>query len=334
MNVRAFSLYFVFLVALLGLPELAAAQQTVRCESNNGSRNYCNAPINNPNQVTMQRQISGSPCVRGSTWGVDERGIWVDKGCRADFNIGGGYIPPGPGMPGPGSSTIRCESNDGRRNYCNAPVNNPNQVTMQRQISGSPCVRGSSWGVDNRGIWVDRGCRADFTIGGGGGGYIPPGPGGPGPGSGSIKCESNDGRRNYCSTGYIDARQVSIQQQISGSPCRQGTSWGVDSRGLWVDKGCRAIFAISNWHGGGDNGCWNTGPGPGPWPPSGNWEGGNWAQGGACFYSDRNYGGKYLCLRRGESRNELGSLGDDISSIRVFGGARVLFYESSNFGGR
>src|SRR5215472_3036217 len=160
MSVRCLSQCFVFLIALLGLPELLTPQQTVRCESNNGSRNYCNAPINNPNQVTIQRQISGSPCVRGSTWGVD-----------------------------------------------------------------------------NRGIWVDKGCRADFTIGGGGGGYIPPGPGGPGPGSGSIKCESNDGRRNYCSTGYIDARQVSIQQQISGSPCRQGTSWGVDSRGLWVDKG-------------------------------------------------------------------------------------------------
>jgi hypothetical protein len=225
--------------------------------------------------------------------------------------------------------TVRCESNDGKRKYCNAPINSPNQVTMQRQISGSPCVRGNTWGVDNRGIWVDKGCRADFNIAYAGG----PGPGMPGPAVSSIKCESNNGKRNYCNTGFIDARQVSIQQQISGSPCNRGATWGVDNQGLWVDRGCRAIFNISNWNGSGE-GWWNPGPGPAPWPPSGNWQGGNWERGGACFYSERNFGGKYLCLRRGESRGKFGNLGDDISSIRVFGGARVLFYEDDNFKGR
>jgi Protein of unknown function (DUF3011) len=36
-------------------------------------------------EVTNQR--SGSPCVQGQTWGWDRRGIWVDRGCRADFRI-------------------------------------------------------------------------------------------------------------------------------------------------------------------------------------------------------------------------------------------------------
>jgi len=26
-------------------------------------------------------------------------------------------------------------------------------------------VFGKSWGYDNRGIWVDRGCRAEFNVG-------------------------------------------------------------------------------------------------------------------------------------------------------------------------
>ena len=224
--------------------------------------------------------------------------------------------------------TVRCESNNGSRKYCNAPVSNPNQVTLQRQISGSPCVRGSTWGADGGGIWVDKGCRADFSIGYGPG-VLPV----PAPGASTIKCESNDGRRNYCNTGYVDDRQVSIQQQISGSPCTRGATWGVDERGLWVDRGCRAIFNIRNWSGGGP-GWWTPGPGPAPWPPSGDWQGGNWGRGGACFYNDRNFSGKYLCMRRGESRGQLGNLGDDISSIRVFGGARVLFYEDINFTGR
>src|SRR5262252_3692613 len=59
----------------------------------------------------------------------------------------------------------------------------------------------------------------------------------------TVKCESNDGRRNYCFDVYQQER-VAMQQQISGSVCEQGRSWGVDSRGLWVDHGCRAIFVI------------------------------------------------------------------------------------------
>jgi hypothetical protein len=32
--------------------------------------------------------------------------------------------------------------------------------------------------------------------------------------------------------------------QRSGSRCEQGYSWGYDRRGIWVDHGCRADFAI------------------------------------------------------------------------------------------
>jgi len=35
--------------------------------------------------VRLTNQRSGSPCVQGQTWGYDGRGIWVDRGCRADF---------------------------------------------------------------------------------------------------------------------------------------------------------------------------------------------------------------------------------------------------------
>ena len=38
----------------------------------------------------MTRQISGSPCIQGQTWGFDDRGVWVDRGCRAEFQAGGG----------------------------------------------------------------------------------------------------------------------------------------------------------------------------------------------------------------------------------------------------
>jgi hypothetical protein len=205
-------------------------QQTVNCSSNNGRKNYCGQFGNR--DIRLARQISGTPCVEGNTWGVDQGGLWTDKGCRADFIVGGGR-PPGP--PPPQAQTINCSSNDGRRNWC--AIGNSRDVQLVRQISGSPCVRGDTWGIDNRGLWVDRGCRADFAIGRGGG-YGPPPP----PPMQIVTCSSNDGRRNWCDIG--NRRDVRLSRQISGSPCIQGNTWGVDQRGLWVDRGCRADFSV------------------------------------------------------------------------------------------
>jgi hypothetical protein len=53
--------------------------------------------------VEMVQQLSQSPCTRGSTWGNDGQGIWVDRGCRARFRVSGyGYDGPGWWNSGPG----------------------------------------------------------------------------------------------------------------------------------------------------------------------------------------------------------------------------------------
>jgi Protein of unknown function (DUF3011)/Peptidase inhibitor family I36 len=152
-----------------------------------------------------------------------------------------------------------------------------------------------------------------------------------------VKCESNNGRRNYC--GQYDPDRVRIERQISGSPCIEGETWGVDRDGLWVDSGCRAYFTVRRDSGGNDhhdresdNGWWKRDPND-TWPPRGDWHGGHWESGGACFYKDRDFGGDYFCMRRGEARDSLGSYGDDISSIRLFGGTRVIVYDDRNFSG-
>jgi hypothetical protein len=58
---------------------------------------------------------------------------------------------------------LTCSSDDGDYHYCRADTQN--QVQLVRQISGSRCEQGYSWGFDPRGIWVDRGCRAQFSYG-------------------------------------------------------------------------------------------------------------------------------------------------------------------------
>jgi Protein of unknown function (DUF3011) len=65
------------------------------------------------------------------------------------------------------SQTLTCSSNDMGRHYCRA--NTSNGVQMVHQRSGSACTQSYSWGYDGGGIWVDHGCRADFSLGGGGG---------------------------------------------------------------------------------------------------------------------------------------------------------------------
>jgi hypothetical protein len=133
----------------------------VTCASDDGKRHLCRVDTSRGVQMTNQR--SGSPCIQGQTWGYSRSGIWVDRGCRADFYLGTGYRPGGPGPGGPGyGTTITCSSNNGKRNYCAANTSRGVRLTNQR--SGSPCIQGQTWGYDGRGIWVDRGCRADFVL--------------------------------------------------------------------------------------------------------------------------------------------------------------------------
>src|SRR5262245_58935295 len=82
-----------FLVALsfLLLPAAAHADRGVRCESYNRGYNYCH--VRTRNRVQIDRQVSDSPCILGRTWGYDWNGVWVAKGCRADFSVAGSGGP-------------------------------------------------------------------------------------------------------------------------------------------------------------------------------------------------------------------------------------------------
>ena len=139
---------------------------TVRCESYNNGRNYCRTNTNGG--VRLDHQLSNSPCRYHDTWGYDNGGIWVDRGCRADFIIGdthwagGGYDDSGSG----GITT--CESIGYNRNYCRADTRGG--VSLEQQLSdstsrGGECVFNRSWGYDSGGIWVSNGCRGQFRLG-------------------------------------------------------------------------------------------------------------------------------------------------------------------------
>lgn len=218
----------VLVIASLALSEPGLAQQTVTCESVDGHQRFC--PADTRGGVFLTTQLSRAACREGISWGYDTHGIWTANGCRATFGLGThreprtadargsnaaaavaavallaagaaaahhehekdrrqqetqddyydyagyghhdyrDYRPPPPDYAPryPDAYTtrgapIRCESPEGRMQYCPADVRR-GRVELSRQLSRAPCRHGENWGYDSRAIWVNQGCRAEFVV--------------------------------------------------------------------------------------------------------------------------------------------------------------------------
>ena len=136
--------------------------------------------------------------------------------------------------PARAQHSISCSSDNGKRHYCQ--VETRGGVSMLRQRSDTACQEGYSWGYDRRGIWVDHGCRADFTV--------ESEYGAPSAGERlTLTCASEDGKRHFCPA--ETSRGVRMFHKLSDARCTEGYSWGFDRRGVWVDHGCRAEFRLN-----------------------------------------------------------------------------------------
>lgn len=225
---------FAFVVLLMVAAFAASAQTTtgtlVTCESINNVRHTCTVDVRQG--VSLSRQLSNNACVRGKTWGTtrNNKGIWVDDGCRAEFLVGGN--PANAGLTGY-PRTIVCNAGKKHGNRC--PADTSMGVQLTRQVSKHSCVLGTDWGYDQTGIWVKNGCRGEFTIGSG---YAPMASSL----SNSVICESSDGRTQRCSANTSFG--VALSRQLSNSSCVKGQTWGYDTEGVWVSNGCRAEFLL------------------------------------------------------------------------------------------
>jgi hypothetical protein len=210
----------------------AAAAGTVKVESRSMERVYKRTSTRGG--VRLSRQLSREACVEGVSWGFDRDGIWVDKGCRAQFETGS---PEDAHAPATGR-VVTVESLGAQREYRH--VSTRGGVRLRRQLSRDACVEGRTWGFDRDGIWVDQGCRAEFEIGGssdgGGGGASFFG------GPKTVKVESKGMARQYKRTSTKGG--VRLRKQLSREACVEGVSWGFDRDGIWVDQGCRAEFEV------------------------------------------------------------------------------------------
>ncbi len=230
------------------------ASGTITCRSERNRLESCAVPANWQG-ARIAQQNSRTRCVQGENWGFDERGIWVDQGCSARFipgdhgegysrgpDINTGVRPPTGTLPPPQrhpqaqpqqpdyARTVECRSNDYRYQRCDLP-GNWRSVELEEQLSRSRCVEGDTWGLDRQGLWVDKGCAARFVE------AVAAAPGQ------VIRCESRSDAYTHCPADLRRAN-VYLQEQRSSSDCIEGRTWGVDNRGIWVDRGCRADFEI------------------------------------------------------------------------------------------
>jgi hypothetical protein len=139
-----------------------ATGHVVTVESIGGQREYRHVSTRSGG-VKLRRQLSREACVEGQTWGFDKDGIWVDKGCRAEFETGASAVSPGGTSLFGGPKTVKVESKDLQRAY--KRISTKGGVRLRRQLSQEACVEGVSWGFDRDGVWVDKGCRAEFEVG-------------------------------------------------------------------------------------------------------------------------------------------------------------------------
>jgi hypothetical protein len=147
------------------------------------------------------------------------------------------------------ATSVICSSINNRYHECRVPFRGRARISYQ--ISDAACIRGRTWGERRGVVWVNRGCRARFSIERGNAGTPGyPHDGGNWPGNGgdrnySVTCSSNDSRQMRCAW---DERYGAprIGRQLSESPCIEGRTWNYDNRNLWVSNGCRATFVPGN----------------------------------------------------------------------------------------
>ncbi len=245
------------LLAALAPAELVQAQtrtvpaQRLVCESSLNRDAYCRADTRDG--VALVRSFGRERCTIGRNWGYDRNGIWVANGCKAEFAVGSSGNGYGWGWGNRFTGYVYCESVDNRRNECR--INTRGGVRLINQVSRAACVQGRTWGHTDRSIWVGGGCRGEFEVNLARPDIPPPRPipapaprpDGRGEDIDRITCGSDGIRREYC--GFRN-RGVRLVEQLSRAPCVEDRTWGHDRQGVWVERGCRAVFDVRDREGG------------------------------------------------------------------------------------
>jgi hypothetical protein len=132
-------------------------------------------------------------------------------------------------------TAVVCSSIDNRYRECAVPFRG--RAVVNQQISHAACIEGQSWGQKQGMVWVNRGCRARFTM-------VPDAVGNAPGNRPSVVCKSQQGARVVCNTGMNGRMQLISRFKNSGA-CVEGRTWGQRGNQVWVSDNCRARFALA-----------------------------------------------------------------------------------------
>ena len=76
---------FSYLIGSMRREVPAYGQDQIECASRDGRYSLCRTDTGRG--VSLIRQLSKTACVQNQSWGFTREGIWVDRGCRARFQI-------------------------------------------------------------------------------------------------------------------------------------------------------------------------------------------------------------------------------------------------------
>lgn len=151
----------------------------------------------------------------------------------------GNPFPPSPPVVPPTTNQyqdIICESWQSSYAECWGNGQIISNIWVKQQYSNRPCIYGQSFGLLNNKIWVNNGCRAEFTIEYR---YQPP------VAYTWITCESRNYNYTTCDTIGSQLVEVSLEQQLSNSQCIKNQSFGIVNNQVWVSNGCRGYFKVA-----------------------------------------------------------------------------------------
>jgi hypothetical protein len=124
------------------------------CASKDDKYRECQLPIDG--RARLVKRKSEAPCIEGQSWGQRGDRVWVNRGCRANFEV----VRGGSGGSGSGQ-TIECRSQNDRYREC--AIRDGYEGRLARDYTGR-CRKDSTWGNRPGVVWVTSGCQGSFQL--------------------------------------------------------------------------------------------------------------------------------------------------------------------------
>ncbi|MEE4210286.1 MAG: DUF3011 domain-containing protein [Parvularcula sp.] len=192
---------------------LSQERALTSCSSRDGRYAICELPRGFGN-VRLVSQRSSRNCIENQTWGLGRSGVWVDRGCRAEFSFTYPVRLGGRGRDDDWGRDEGWRRDDGRDDDWRGRRDDDWRRDEWGRQRGWEKGRG-------RGYGRDRATEIGF-----------------------VNCSSRDDRYRLCRIDAVFDR-VQIERRASDSACVKGRDWGTTRSGIWVDNGCRAQFSFA-----------------------------------------------------------------------------------------